>query len=446
MPSLPSTQHPEMTDLFVNPYAGYSYAYPHKLAYRDFALPVPLNDLWAEESKTNLFLYLHIPFCHYRCGFCNLFTAAQPQETMVEHYLDACQRQFQVVQREIQPESISQFAVGGGTPSILSNAQLRDCMHAIQEVFRFSIPQIAASIEVSPDTIDRDKCLLIKELGFSRVSIGVQSFDPTDASACGRPQNQKQVLDSLSILASTGFPTFNIDLIYGMNSQTEASWLASLNQALEYSPNELFLYPLYVRELTGLGKTGKHASDTRLRLYEMGRDFLLEQGFTQQSMRQFVKKYNTQTNDRSYCCQVDGMIGLGCGARSYTTKMHYSHDFAVSQGKTKEIIRQFVLSADSDFAQVGHGFRLNADEQHRRYVIQSILNTTGLDVTAYQRRFSSDCCDDLPELFPLLRAGYLEYHQNVIKPTARGLQWSDAIGPSLYSPSVQRLMEESTIQ
>ena len=80
-----------------SPYVGYSYSYPHKTAYRDLTPAIDLTSLWSAEDRTALFLYLHIPFCEFRCGFCNLFTLSQPQERMVSRYLAALRRQAYAV-------------------------------------------------------------------------------------------------------------------------------------------------------------------------------------------------------------------------------------------------------------------------------------------------------------------------------------------------------------
>lgn len=103
-------------------YDGYAYAYPHKTAYRPLDPPVPLAQAWQHEDKRQLFLYVHLPFCEMRCGFCNLFTTIQPGGGLVNQTLEAIQRQSQAVATAIRPEGIAQAAFGGGTPSFHSRA------------------------------------------------------------------------------------------------------------------------------------------------------------------------------------------------------------------------------------------------------------------------------------------------------------------------------------
>src|SRR5438094_10410128 len=105
--------------LRAGPYPGYAYSYPHKTAYRPLQPPVALRHVWTDERRDALFLYLHVPFCEMRCGFCNLFTTANPQADFTEDYLAALKRQAERVRAAIGDVTIAQMAIGGGTPTFL---------------------------------------------------------------------------------------------------------------------------------------------------------------------------------------------------------------------------------------------------------------------------------------------------------------------------------------
>jgi oxygen-independent coproporphyrinogen-3 oxidase len=152
--------------------------------------------------------------------------------------------------------------------------------------------------------------------------LGIESFSEVDAHAMGRPQRADEVEQALTMLREAEFPVVNLDLIYGGESQTEASWLASVERAIAYQAEEVYLYPLYVRPLTGLGRQGRLWDDWRLLLYRAGRDRLLASGYEQVSMRMFQRRDSAAEPSPTYCCQSDGMVGLGCGARSYTRTLH----------------------------------------------------------------------------------------------------------------------------
>jgi oxygen-independent coproporphyrinogen-3 oxidase len=378
-----------------------------------------------------------------RCGFCNLFTTAKPKDSLVTHYLDALGRQAEAVRRAIPDAAFARFAIGGGTPTYLSEAELGQVFDLARRVMGADHAAIPAGVEASPDTLTRGKVDLLKARGVERVSIGVQSFIETEAANSGRPQSREDVDAALSLLAGVAFPVFNIDLIYGLPGQTVATWLYSLREALRYSPDELYLYPLYVRPLTGLGRSHKERTDTRLACYREGRDVLLAEGYEQVSMRMFRRAASGHSvAGPQYCCQEDGMVGLGCGARSYTRSLHYSLDYAVGPKGVKEIVADYLARTPADFATAEHGFALDADEQHRRHLLQSVLHGDGLDAARYAARFGTQPADDFPDLRTFADLGLVVYDGGRWFPTPLGLERSDAIGPWFFSRRVRRLMEE----
>ena len=134
------------------------------------------------------------------------------------------------------------------------------------------------------------------------------------------------------------------------------------------------------------------------------------------------------------------MVGLGCGARSYTRGLHYALDYAVSPKGIKAILADYLSRDDAEFAVADLGFELDAGEQRRRYLLQSILNVEGLDAGRYVARFGSDPTGDFPDLTAFADLGLLEQQCGDWRPTAAGLEWSDALGPWFFSERVRDLM------
>ena len=266
-----------------SPYQGYVYAYPHKTAYRRFPEPIPLRSVWEREDRRSLFLYVHLPFCEMRCGFCNLFTQSQPKQGLVGRYLDALEREFDQVERT-RRRPVRLLGVGGAaTPTFLSVAELTRKASRMARRLGVDFGQIPVGIETSPETAEPEKLALLREWNVTRVSLGVQSFREDEVRNVARPQRTAAVEGALDNLAAARFPNVNLDLIYGLPGQNETTWRQSLDRALERRPTEIFLYPLYVRPLTGLGKSGRVWDDERLALYRLGRDRLLDAGFLNRS-------------------------------------------------------------------------------------------------------------------------------------------------------------------
>jgi oxygen-independent coproporphyrinogen-3 oxidase len=423
------------------PYQGYVYAYPHKTAYRQLSPPRPLRKVWAEESTSGLFLYVHVPFCTMRCGFCNLFTTPNPKAGAAALYLDALRRQAETMRAALPEARFARFAIGGGTPTFFSDEELSALLDIAEQIMGVDLWAVSACIEASPDTLTPSKVALLKARGIGRVSLGIQSFIELETAASGRPQSRQEVDAALALLTDADFPTLNLDLIYGLPGQTVETWLYSVREAMALAPDELYLYPLYVRPLTGLGRRPPGGDDIRLACYRSGRELLLAAGYEQVSMRMF-RRPGASEGGPAYCCQEDGMVGLGCGARSYTRVLHYSLDYAVGPKGIKAIITDYLDRSAADFAVTDHGLALDADEQRRRYLLQSILNVDGLDERRYAARFGSNPAGNFPDLLTFADLGLLEQNGSSWRPTPTGLEWADAIGPWFFSERVRALMAE----
>jgi len=434
-----------VTELEGSRFASYVYAYPHKTAYRRIEPALPLGPLWANEPRDGLFLYLHVPFCEQRCGFCNLFTQPVPEDDRVSAYLDTLDRQATIVRRALDDGgtfAIARAAIGGGTPTLLDAAQLERVLGMLGRIGLHARPGATTpmSVETSPETALPDRLAVLVGGGADRISIGIQSLVETECKAVNRPQQAAEVHRALRAIRDSGVAVLNVDLMYGLPNQTAATWEHSLRGVLEYRPEEVYLYPLYVRPLTTLGKKGTGAADrTRIELYEQGRALLLEAGYRQISMRMFKRPgASTSGSSLAYCCQADGMIGLGVGARSYTRTVHYSSEWAVGARGVRGIIDRWIAKTDAELAVADYGFVLDAGEQRRRWLILSLLSDDGLDLAKYRARFASAPLADFPQLSEI--ADYTTIDGDLMRLTPEGLARADAIGPWLFSDEVRRRM------
>ena len=167
-------------------------------------------------------------------------------------------------------------------------------------------------------------------------------------------------------------------------------------------------------------------------------------GYEQISMRMFRRMGargagGTAPAQPDYTCQTDGMVGVGCGARSYTERLHWSTEFAVSARGVRAILDDYLDRVDFSRAEVG--IRLDSEERRRRFVLLSLLQCEGLDIIAYRERFASDVTADFPQLDALAANGYVEFVGGRLRLTESGIEFSDAIGPWFYSRAVVKRMK-----
>ncbi|AIQ45338.1 coproporphyrinogen III oxidase [Paenibacillus sp. FSL R7-0273] len=418
------------------PYRNYLYSYPHKTAYREFQPPVSLEQLWLNEPAETFFLYMHIPFCGARCGFCNLFTLPDKRDDVHERYVDALERQARQWSAFTGHKPFARFAVGGGTPTLLAAPQLSRLFRIAREIMGLDTSRASISVETSPETITEEKLSILKENTVDRVSMGIQSFVAAESAAIYRPQNPEVVYRALELLGQYDFPILNLDLIYGLPGQTVESWLYSLGQALLHEPQEIFIYPLYTREHT-IVKPGdmQRQQDLRHECYTAACRLLAGHGYRQYSMRRFAKEEaGTDKSILDYSCQEEGMVGLGCGARSYTRELHYASRYGVSRKATESIIADYVSAERYDTAD--YGIMLSLAEQKRRFILKALLHSEGLRLADYSGRFSASLWDDHPELTLLLESGLgeLQYdEQNVIHDGDQDEERQDERLEGLYS-------------
>lgn len=420
-------------------YLQYMYSYPHKTAYRPLQ-NVSLRDYFFNLEGEGHSLYLHLPFCESKCGYCNLFSVTGCTESHIGHYLDACERQIGQY-REIMPEStrFTEFAVGGGTPLLLSCAQIAWVFETVRSNMPVS-PGCQIIIETAPNQTSREKMELLKALGVTRVSMGIQSFHDAELRWLGRRHDSVSAKRATALLADMGFDCINFDFIYGLPGQTGEALIHSLQAALAFSPDEIFLYPLYIRHGVQLERENRQQdldSDAMFALYQCGSGFLKENGYEQLSMRRFVKKKTGAAPD--FCeCGLKSALSFGCGGRSYLGRLHACTPYKTTRTAAMEEIRAF--QETGDFLSVKNGILLSEDEWKRRYVIRHLLMLPGISQQAYRSAFGSELSDDFPLIPKWLARGWLREDADLIGLTEEGLGLSDYIGPQLISEAVMEKM------
>lgn len=450
----------------VNPYLQYMYSYPHKTAYRTFS-PLSLAGYFPRLGGFGHGLYLHIPFCQTKCGYCNLFSVTGCSSQEMDEYLSAVKRQV-VQYTSLLPEScgFSEFTIGGGTPLLLTLEQLDGIFTMLNGTPSFSGIQDIV-IETAPNQTTKEKLRLLKQAGVTRVSMGIQSFSDAELQTLARQHRAEKAREALDLLMSEGFPCVNIDFIYGIPGQTEESLLQSLEEALRFSPDELFIYPLYLKHGAGLekqlGKGMVLEPQKAYQQYQKASRWLKASGFRQDSMRRFVRMKTAglfkekaslpknslsdpamaanpaQDTVRTFSdCGFGTSLALGCGGRSYLGNLHFCTPYAITQKDCRRQLREFVQTRD--FTKITHGIFLSEEEQKRRYIIRHLLIYPGLDEKEYQKHFGSSAQEDFPLLKEWIKEGYLTCGE-FLALTELGLGLSDYLGPQMISPEIRQRME-----
>jgi oxygen-independent coproporphyrinogen-3 oxidase len=416
----------------ISRYVSYMYSYPHKTAYRTLTPPVSLSPYLERLEGREASLYFHIPFCAHKCGYCNLFSQQCCDAERISLYLHTMRRQAEQLSVAAQGLKFTSFAVGGGTPLILDEGQLEE-LFCLAELFGVHPSRVFTSVETSPEYTQKSVLRQLRARGVERLSMGVQSFNETELKKLKRRPGLGTVVGALENIVEAGFPQFNLDLIYGIEGQTVESFMRSLNTALTYRPNELFIYPLYVRPGTRINV--RSTDDIGYAIYKSARELLVGQGFVQTSMRRFVRRETTETE---FSCGDEVMLSCGAGGRSYLGNLHYATPYAVRQQAIADKIDHYIRT--TDFMTAANGFLLSTEEMQIRFIIKNLMYHRGVDLAEYEKRFGEKPDRNLFREFT--DRGWIEETGRIVRLTEEGMAYSDYIGQAFISPVVRKLMSE----
>lgn len=416
----------------ISRYVSYMYSYPHKTAYRTLTPPVSLSPYLERLEGREASLYFHVPFCAHKCGYCNLFSQQCCDAERISLYLHTMRRQAEQLSVAAQGLKFTSFAVGGGTPLILDEGQLEE-LFCLAELFGVHPSRVFTSVETSPEYTQKSVLGQLRARGVERLSMGVQSFNETELKKLKRRPGLGTVVGALENIVEAGFPQFNLDLIYGIEGQTVESFMRSLNTALTYRPNELFIYPLYVRPGTRIDV--RSTDDIGYAIYKSARELLVGQGFVQTSMRRFVRRETTETE---FSCGDEVMLSCGAGGRSYLGNLHYATPYAVRQQAIADEIDHYIRT--TDFMTAANGFLLSTEEMQIRFIIKNLMYHRGVDLAEYEKRFGEKPDRNLFREFT--DRGWIEETGRIVRLTEEGMAYSDYIGQAFISPVVRKLMSE----
>jgi oxygen-independent coproporphyrinogen-3 oxidase len=198
----------------------------------------------SNNSGVPLSLYVHIPFCHSLCYYCGCNKIITRNEERVQKYMDNLYREIDMQSKLVAADrKVEQLHFGGGTPTYLDADQLRHLMQELGKAFNFDTSDNREfSIEVDPRTVDADSIRVLAELGFNRLSLGIQDFEPDVQKAVNRMQTAEQVRELTEAARAAGFGSISYDLIYGLPLQTSDSFNRTLDEVIALRPDRLAVY------------------------------------------------------------------------------------------------------------------------------------------------------------------------------------------------------------
>ena len=269
------------------------------------------------KAVTNIALgvYLHIPFCARHCDFCNFYQES-PERGLIGRYLKGLETELLLRPLDRPVETVFW---GGGTPGLLPANDLKRLGMALKS--QFSTAPAEWTVEMAPSTVKADKIEALLEMGVTRISMGVQSFNEARLEALGRTHSRKQVVQAIETIRSVGCKNLNLDMIFGIPGQSLEAWRDDLNEAIGFGPEHLSTYCLTFEEDTALwiklqkGATKRFSDDEEAAFYEVSMDVLEGAGYPQYEISNFAQPgYACLHNRQTW--KMQEWIGYGPSASS----------------------------------------------------------------------------------------------------------------------------------
>ena len=268
-------------------------------------------------------LYLHIPFCIRKCGYCD-FLSGPADETAQRAYTEALLREIRVLGQRTEA-AVSTIFIGGGTPSVLRADWMEEILDQLRTSFRL-LPEAEISMEANPGTVTPEKLKAYLRGGVNRISFGCQSADNEELRLLGRIHSWEEFLESFSMAREAGFANINVDLMSGLPGQTVASWERTLRRTAALGPEHISAYSLIIEEGTPFAQRPLPLPDEeeeRL-MYERTGQILKEYGMEQYEISNYARPGYACRHNIGYWTGKE-YLGMGLGSSSLMEGERFSN-------------------------------------------------------------------------------------------------------------------------
>jgi len=388
---------------------------------------------WVSKRETGrpLSLYFHIPFCNTLCFYCACNKVITKDRSLSEKYV-----QYMIKELSMQAailgegQRVEQLHWGGGTPTFLSDEQMRELMNATRQHFTL-VDDGEYSIEIDPRKVSDETIALLAELGFNRISIGVQDFDPLVQKAVNRIQSEEETLQVINAARANGFKSISIDLIYGLPKQTLAGVKATLDKVIAANPDRLSIYnyahmPTLFMPQRRINEEDLPAAQVKLDILSLAVKTLTDAGYVYIGMDHFAKpddelavaqrQRRLHRNFQGYSTHSDcDLVAIGVSSIGKIGPT-YSQNFREPD--------DYYEALDRNVLPIMRGMELNDDDLVRRSIIQDLMCHFELDKdsinTTYQIDFDQYFSTELDELREYEREGLLKLSAERVGVTPKG--------------------------
>jgi len=410
-------------------------SYPTALQFSESFSEADYRALWPAITPNiaPLSLYVHVPFCENICYYCACNKIVTRKKEKARDYLNHLEKEIHMQSAVIgRSRPVTQMHWGGGTPTFLNGAELTELMHNIASHFRLIDSESREyAIEIDPRTVDRALLALLKGLGFNRLSMGIQDFNPQVQQAINRVQSYEQIADLMEASRLFGFKSVSFDLIYGLPHQSAATLETTLRQVIALNPDRIALYnyahlPDRFPTQRSIDRLALPSAGEKLAMLAQANQQLREAGYLNIGMDHFVRpsddlaiaqqRGQLQRNFQGYStCMAPDLVGLGVSAITSTRE-----GFA----QNAKTLDRYYAAISQGSLPVERGLRLNDDDRVRKHVIMRLICNFELDLNEFETQFKTTLADyfsaEIPAIQELIADGLIQLDRQSLRVTAAG--------------------------
>ena len=372
----------------------------------------------ALRAEDPLSIYFHLPFCWHRCLFCGCNVVISKRPEVADPYLDYLYREVAMGAEALgSRKTVKQMHWGGGTPTYLDCAQIEALFQNVSAHFTFA-PDAEIALEVDPRVTTREQLRVLRQLGFNRISMGVQDLDPTVQAAIDRNQSEAQTREMFAWCREEGFDGINIDLIYGLPAQTEATWARTIEAVIDIRPDRLAVYsyahlPNMIKHQKKIDDIVRPTGAEKFELFAIARRLFLDAGYRAIGMDHFalpedelaraLEARRLHRNFMGYTVvPAEDMIGFGVSAIGEIGG-------AYAQNEKRPVLYYGAL--DEGRFPTHTGIALTHDDEVRRWVIRQLMCNFYLDFAELSARYGVEYAvyfaEEDRDLGPMCAEGFL---------------------------------------
>ena len=368
-------------------------------------------------------LYVHVPFCEKFCLYCDFYSVI-PQPGQLDMYINAIGVESSIrAKEEFGQFTYDSIFLGGGTPSLLNEKQIKALFQHLRNNFEIS-PLSEITIECNPSSITQDLLACYHAAGINRISLGNQSFNDDYLKKLGRVHNAHDAIESFRLIRASGFNNISIDMIYGLPIQTLREWENDLNQAIALDPEHISAYNLIIEpettfgELFAKGRLRLPSDETQETMYAHLNEQLTKTGYDRYEISNFAKLgYECHHNLKYW--HLEPYLGLGPAAVSFDGQIRI---------RNLSVLQDYIDSLHQDILPPSETEALDSDKLREEYIMMSLRLNEGLSLDELKARFGYDILREKGDIInSLIKNGYVTIDDNCIRLDPQALFISDEI-------------------